>query len=276
MLSIGEFSNICKVSTKTLRYYAEIDLLLPSEINPENGYRYYSIHQLETMLFISRLKSYGFCLEEIKEILKAKGSQEEVLCMALTRKKEELEKKRKDLDQTMLQMNQDIITLQQGKSIMSYLDEIEVSLVEVSAMNVLSMRLMVREGEFPQAYRDCFGNLFKRIAQERLTIAGAPMVMFHTAEFTPCGMDSEFAVPIEEQTTKTRLFQPKLCLKTRLHGSYANLPSVYAKQMEWAEKEGYETCDALYEVYINDPSEIQTEQELITEIYYPVRKRGKK
>lgn len=48
MLSIGEFSNICKVSTKTLRYYAEIGLILPDEINPENGYRYYSVEQLET------------------------------------------------------------------------------------------------------------------------------------------------------------------------------------------------------------------------------------
>ena len=43
MLTIGEFSNICRVSTKTLRYYAEIGLILPDEINPENGYRYYSI-----------------------------------------------------------------------------------------------------------------------------------------------------------------------------------------------------------------------------------------
>ena len=47
MLTIGEFSNICKVSTKTLRYYAEIGLLEPSEVNPENGYRYYAIAQLE-------------------------------------------------------------------------------------------------------------------------------------------------------------------------------------------------------------------------------------
>ena len=47
MLTIGEFSNICKVSTKTLRYYAEIGLLEPSEVNPENGYRYYAIEQLE-------------------------------------------------------------------------------------------------------------------------------------------------------------------------------------------------------------------------------------
>ena len=29
MLSIGEFSKICKVSTKTLRYYETIDLLNP-------------------------------------------------------------------------------------------------------------------------------------------------------------------------------------------------------------------------------------------------------
>ena len=48
MLSIGEFSKICKVSTKTLRYYAEIGLILPSEIDPKNGYRYYAIEQLET------------------------------------------------------------------------------------------------------------------------------------------------------------------------------------------------------------------------------------
>lgn len=41
MLTIGEFSNICKVSTKTLRYYAEIGLILPEEINSENGYQYY-------------------------------------------------------------------------------------------------------------------------------------------------------------------------------------------------------------------------------------------
>ena len=60
MLSIGEFSNICKVSTRAPRYYTEIGLILPNEINYENGYRYYSIEHLETILFIKRLKSYNF------------------------------------------------------------------------------------------------------------------------------------------------------------------------------------------------------------------------
>ncbi|AGI27462.1 hypothetical protein ABA10_01205 [Bacillus subtilis] len=34
-LSIGEFSKICKVSTKTLRYHDEIGLIHPEDINPE-------------------------------------------------------------------------------------------------------------------------------------------------------------------------------------------------------------------------------------------------
>lgn len=88
MLSIGEFSKICQVSTKTLRYYAEIGLILPNEINYENGYRYYSIEQLETMLFIKRLKSYNFSLEEIKIILKSEELKEEKLYLYLIKNKE--------------------------------------------------------------------------------------------------------------------------------------------------------------------------------------------
>lgn len=87
MLSIGEFSNICKVSAKTLRYYAEIGLLEPSEVNPENGYRYYAIEQLETMLLISRFKAYSFSLEEIKALLPAETRQEDTVYLALLQKK---------------------------------------------------------------------------------------------------------------------------------------------------------------------------------------------
>ena len=78
MLSIGEFSKICKVSAKTLRYYAEIGLILLNEINPENGCRYYAIEQLETMLLIIRLKSYNFSLEEIKQMVESGELDEEI------------------------------------------------------------------------------------------------------------------------------------------------------------------------------------------------------
>ena len=123
MLTIGEFSNICRVSTKTLRYYAEIGLILPDEINPKNGYRYYSIDQLERMLLINRLKDYCFSLEEIKLILDSEEQIDEVLFTALNKKKKEIAVKVQKFEDTMHQIDSDISNLRNGKSIMSRSEE---------------------------------------------------------------------------------------------------------------------------------------------------------
>ena len=273
MLSIGEFSKICQVSAKTLRYYDEIGLLRPEEINPENGYRYYRVEQLERMLFINRLKSYHFSLEEIKRILGSDEAQAEMLCQILSKKKSEMEKQMRQFQNTLDQLGDDIDRLQEGKSMMTYMDEIDVGLADVPLMNLLSMRSLVRDYEFADAYGTYFGRLFRKIADQQLTMMAPPMVLFHSSAFTPEGMDTEFAVPVEECVKGTRDFQPGLCLKTVLHGSYRQLPSVYARQCQWAENHGYEGSDALYEVYVTDPSQVSEESELITEIYFPIRKK---
>ena len=273
MLSIGEFSKICQVSAKTLRYYDEIGLLRPEEINPENGYRYYRVEQLERMLFINRLKSYHFSLEEIKRILGSDEAQAEMLCQILSKKKSEMEKQMRQFQNTLDQLGDDIDRLQEGKSMMTYMDEIDVGLADVPLMNLLSMRSLVRDYEFADAYGTYFGRLFRKIADQQLTMTAPPMVLFHSSAFTPEGMDTEFAVPVEECVKGTRDFQPGLCLKTVLHGSYRQLPSVYARQCQWAENHGYEGSDALYEVYVTDRSQVSEESELITEIYFPIRKK---
>ena len=41
-------------------------------------------------------------------------------------------------------------------------------------------------------------------------------------------------------------------------------------------REGYENSNALYEVYVTDPAEVSKESELVTEVYYPVKKKGSK
>lgn len=272
MLSIGEFSNICKVSTKTLRYYAEIGLLEPSEVNPENGYRYYSIEQLEKMLFINRLKAYSFSLDEIKTISQSEKMQDDSLYLALIRKKKEMEKQVYNYRQLLAQLEGDISSIERGNSIMSYMDEIDVRLVDVPKMYLLSIRKMVQMEDYPTEYIKCYGKLFKRIAVEKLTMSGEPMILYHSAEYSPTGLDTEFAIPVQEYATGTRDFCPGLCLKTVVQGAYSELPSVYAKQVKWAEKEGYQNTNALFEVYMTDPSQIADINDNITEVYYPVKK----
>ena len=272
MLSIGEFSNICKVSTKTLRYYAEIGLLEPSEVNPENGYRYYAIEQLEKMLFINRLKEYSFSLDEIKKILQSEEIQDDNLYLEFIHKKKEVEKQVYNYKQILARLEEDILAIKQGKSIMSYLEDIDVQLVDMPEMYLLSIRKTVQAEDYPAEYLKCYEKLFKRIAVDKLTMCGAPMVLFHSAEFSPSGLDTEFAIPVKEYVTGTRNFCPGLCLKTVVRGAYSELSSVYAKQIEWAEKEGYRCTNALFEVYVTDPSQIENEQDNITEVYYPVKK----
>lgn len=66
MLRIGEFSKLTCVPIRTLRYYDEIDLFKPDEIDLFTGYRYYNEEQIEDLKIINQLKAVGFTLDEIK------------------------------------------------------------------------------------------------------------------------------------------------------------------------------------------------------------------
>lgn len=67
LYKIGDFSKETGVPIKTLRYYNEIDLFNPVEVNLFTGYRYYSSDQIEDLNLILKLKKVGFSLEEIKK-----------------------------------------------------------------------------------------------------------------------------------------------------------------------------------------------------------------
>jgi DNA-binding transcriptional MerR regulator len=69
MLKIGDFSKISRCTVKTLRYYSDIGLLEPIHIDQFTGYRYYSPSQLLVTAKILRLKSIGFTLQQIKQVL---------------------------------------------------------------------------------------------------------------------------------------------------------------------------------------------------------------
>ncbi len=67
--AIGDFSKICRLGIKTLRYYHEIGLLIPTRIDPFSKYRYYNEKSLQKVQTINQLRQLDFSLETIKEIL---------------------------------------------------------------------------------------------------------------------------------------------------------------------------------------------------------------
>ncbi|MCA1291876.1 MerR family transcriptional regulator [Paenibacillus sp. alder61] len=274
MLSIGEFSKICKVSTKTLRYYDEIGLIHPDQIHPENGYRYYSITQLEKMLLIQRLKAYHFSLDEIKEILAWEEDQaEEHLHVRLHRKKREIEEHIQAYASTLEQINRDIGRLEQGMPVMSFVDHIQVELVETRPRNVLFIRQKLSADDYAAGYGTYFAKLYERIATETLTLQGTPMTVYHSPEYDPAGNDTEFAIPVAEAVKGTRDFPGGLCARSVLKGAYPELTAVYARLRSWVEEEGYALTGAPYEVYVTDPIKTGDAGDLVTEVYFPVKKK---
>jgi DNA-binding transcriptional MerR regulator/effector-binding domain-containing protein len=72
---IGDFSLATHLSIKTLRYYHQIGLLEPAEIDSDTGYRYYSDDQLRAAQIIRRLRSLQMPVSEVKSVLRTSDTE---------------------------------------------------------------------------------------------------------------------------------------------------------------------------------------------------------
>ncbi|KOP70209.1 hypothetical protein AMS59_20475 [Lysinibacillus sp. FJAT-14745] len=68
MYPIGQFSRKTGVSIRTLRYYDEMNLLKPSYIS-ETGRRFYENEDIITLQKITGLKTLGFPLKDIQQLM---------------------------------------------------------------------------------------------------------------------------------------------------------------------------------------------------------------
>ncbi len=72
MFKISEVAKMTNISTRTLRYYDEINLLKPSTIS-ENGYRVYLTDDLDKLQQILFYKNLGLSLIEINKLINDKN-----------------------------------------------------------------------------------------------------------------------------------------------------------------------------------------------------------
>ena len=88
MFRIGDFSRLTQVTVKALRHYDALGLLKPARIDPESGYRYYSVDQMPRLNRLLALKDLGFSLEQIGQLLDAELSPDQLRHMLELRQSE--------------------------------------------------------------------------------------------------------------------------------------------------------------------------------------------
>ena len=94
-MQIKEFAEQIGVSVRTLHYYDEIGLLKPSEVDAQNGYRFYDEKALECMQEILFYRELDFSLKTIAQILSSPDYDKQ---QALTRQRKLLLAKKERLE----------------------------------------------------------------------------------------------------------------------------------------------------------------------------------
>lgn len=67
-MKISDASQRADLPVKTVRYYADIGLVAPSD-RAANGYRDYSDRSVRQLIFVRRARAFGFSIEECRELL---------------------------------------------------------------------------------------------------------------------------------------------------------------------------------------------------------------
>lgn len=67
-MNIGAAARQSGLPVKTVRYYADIDLVTPSG-RSESGYRQYTRAELNKLIFARRARAFGFSIDETRELI---------------------------------------------------------------------------------------------------------------------------------------------------------------------------------------------------------------
>lgn len=266
MLQIGEFSNVCQVSVKTLHHYDKIGLLVPAEVDRFTGYRYYKTEQIDTMNYIKRLKRYGFSLEEIQHLI---ISDRRELADALQKQKKKLGQRQQEMTIILNELQTHISIFERTGDIMTYQKGYTIEIKNSPAMNVLASRAVMSVEEFGKYY----GTLFERVPKERVTPTGLNGARYYDKEFNHESSDIEVFIGVKEKEKADVVMEPCECAMTVHHGGYSTLSEAYGAVVSWIIENGYEIAGAPFDLYIKTQFDSLPPQEWETEVYFPIRKK---
>lgn len=267
LYTIGEFSKITGLSTKTLRFYHEKELIVPSSVDSETGYRYYDASKIEIARVVMRLRAMEFSLEDIAAILEGCDDEAEILHW-LERRKHEL-----------------MARIRDDKDIVRSLDEIIVrereagALLDQPSFAIECKQLLpIHVGVLPMTgkYSDC-GKGFARLAKTMgRNIGGKPLCLYHDGEYREEDARFDVCFPLRKEITASRFecrSLPGGMFLSLIHkGPYQALGLSYERLLQHVRAHQHTMLLPTREVYLKGPGMIfrGNPKNYLTEILLPI------
>jgi DNA-binding transcriptional MerR regulator len=271
MIRIGDFSKLSRVSIKTLRYYDEMGLLKPVEVDHFTGYRLYEYSQLTTLHRILALKDLGFSLEEIRELLADGLSPEQMRGMLKLREAESRQRVREETER-LQRIEARLRQIEQENNMSNY----DVVIKSVDAIKVASVRDVVPT---PPEQGCLWHELDGYLAMNRVRRAGTCFTLYHDDEYKEREWDLEVCEPISDdlkgsrRVTVQELPAVPVMACTIHNGPFVTINEAYQAIGKWIASNGYHIVGPCREVYLKPAKNGgQNDPKTVTEIQFPVTK----
>ena len=274
MFKIGEFSNIARVSGVLLRHYDQIGLFKPIHVNPENGYRYYTIEQLPDLNRILALRDLGFTLEQIGRLVQDNISPDEIQGM-LKLKQAQIEQAVAEEQRRLRRIASRLKQVQQHGIFAQH----EIVLKPLPANHFLSIREPI-----PQLATA--GHLYYEVGnavrQNVRTLATYCMAIYHDPIFCSEGTDFELGYLLDEaqelevplangRFLTTKQLPPITQAVTCIHaGPWAEIHIGFSAIGHWLEANNFAIGGNARELYLNLVPPEQDDK-LIVELQIPIQ-----
>ncbi|MEO1245422.1 MAG: MerR family transcriptional regulator [Pseudomonadota bacterium] len=285
LLRIGEFAALMRVSVKALRFYGAEGLLTPSFTDPDTGYRYYSLEQCADVALISNLRSAGFSISSIAELLERRRLGKEFVSL-FAAQRNKLDRERHELEERL-----DILeTL--TRSLAAPGDDAfsAVRLKKAREQRVYSRKATVPELGAPvtalfEAAESTVAGFGARAAAE------APFLLFHDSDGKrppreTGGLSIEVCIPVTETAGgdlpgTTVIGGCNSGCSVIYSGDYAKTSELHVEMLDWAAAAGLRASGPLREIYHRfgadqDDYELPAavlasrQEDFITELFLPV------
>jgi DNA-binding transcriptional MerR regulator len=265
MLKIGAFSWLCRVPVFALRYYADLGLLPPAEVDPFTGYRYYTLGQLPRLHRILALRDLGLSLEQIGVMLCKPLSPEQLQGM-LRLRQSQLAQQIADEQARLARVAARLRQIEQEGTMSDY----DVVLKEVEPQLVAGIRAVIPNYA---AIGSLFDELYASLG--RHGAGGLAVGIDHNDEYKERDPEMEavvyLAAPVPEGgRVRVYTLSGGTVASTIHRGPWEGMTQAYTALMVWLETSGYAPCGPSRELYLHqaEPPDVH-----VTEIQIPVTRR---
>lgn len=264
--TISEAAAACGITPRTLRHYEQKGLLNPRNVNKKTGYRYYDALDLQDILLVLLLRDAGMSIEEVESYIHNAITPQEQIGL---------------LQKQLVSVQRSIDLL---KTHCTKRDELHPKHIRLPERLCVCKEFIAPSiASFIPIYQSCVADIIRmgwKLSREYLNFCEYPSEAFLENDLNINNFPVKICVPVDAdlktdgQIPKSiEVFPEQEAVSVDYRGSYEEMYKAYEAIYGYMAEYGFDQSGKPQEIYIDSLNSAFSENEYLTRIMIPVKKK---